>query len=66
LSEDGRDEGTIVVDDGGSSWGYAPFLSREGADEGDVLYVEFDLVSGRAKLRLEGDEFLEEAGEPSI
>lgn len=64
--EDGTQVGSIGVDDQGTSWGYAPFLSREGADEGDVLYIEFDLRDGCATLKLEGDEFLDEAAEPAM
>ncbi len=59
-SEDGSTEGIIVVDDRGMSWGYGPFLSRHGADENDILLVEFDLVHERVILKLETEEFLDE------
>lgn len=57
---DGSDVGEIAVDDSGASWGYGPFLSRMGADEGDVLRVEFDLVRETALLQLGGEELIEE------
>src|SRR5260370_41972161 len=59
-SEDGSAEGTVAVDDRGVSWGYGPFLSRHGADENDVLFVEFDLVHERVTLKLQTAEFLDE------
>ncbi len=59
-SEDGSVEGTVKVDDRGMSWGYSPFLSRHGADENDILLVEFDLVHERVTLKLETEEFLDE------
>lgn len=63
-SEDGSIEGTVGIDDRGMSWGYGPFLSRHGADENDILLVEFDLVHERVILKLETEEFLDE--EPLI
>lgn len=59
-SEDGSAEGTIVIDDRGMSWGYGPFLSRHGADENDILLIQFDLIHERAILKLENEEFLDE------
>jgi len=58
-AEDGSDAGLIVVSDSGSSWGYGPYLSRRGADEGDILRIEFDLAQESATLRLGGEELLE-------
>ena len=34
--------------------------SQRGADEGDVLLIEYDLISNRATLRLADDYVLEE------
>jgi hypothetical protein len=51
----------VVVAKDGASWGYGPFLSRRGADEDDVLVVEFDLVKQTASLRIAGAELLEAA-----
>jgi hypothetical protein len=61
LTESGSPVGTIVVANDGASWGYGPFLSRRGADEDDVLVVEFDLVNRTASLRVETAELLEAA-----
>lgn len=51
--------GTVVVDEDGMSWGYGPFLRRYGADEGDVLVIEFDVAAAEVTLRLEGFEHLD-------
>lgn len=56
---DGSDVGEVVIAENASSWGYTPFLGRMGADEGDVLRIEFDLVTETAVLQLGGDEILE-------
>ena len=61
LTELGTPAGTVVVAKDGASWGYGPFLSRRGADEDDVLVVEFDLVKHTASLRIAGAELLETA-----
>lgn len=45
--------GEIAVDEGGTSWGYGPFLSRVGADSDDHLIAQFDLVAGEVTLRIE-------------
>jgi hypothetical protein len=55
----GHPYGRVSVNDAGSSWGYNSFLRRRGADEGDVLIAEFDLVNGTATLRLGGYDLLE-------
>lgn len=61
LTEAGLPVGTVVVTNDGASWGYGPFLSRRGADQDDVLVVEFDLVNHNASLRVEAAELLEAA-----
>ncbi len=61
LTELGAPAGTVVVAKDGASWGYGPFLSRRGADEDDVLVVEFDLVKHTASLRIASAELLEAA-----
>lgn len=66
VGDDGSQVGIIAIDDHGTSWGYSPFLSRAGADEDDVLYVEFDLGDARATLRLEDAEFLEAAADQML
>ncbi len=58
--EKGTRYGSVRVWDDGTSHGYTPFLSRRGADEDDILIVEFDLVRSTAVLRLGDDEMLEE------
>lgn len=57
--ENGTGYGTIRVSDEGTSYGYGPFLSRRGADEDDILVVEFDLANQQAVLKLGDDEILE-------
>jgi hypothetical protein len=51
-AEDGTDAGRVSVNEGGSSWGYGPFLRRMGADSGDVLRVDFFLEGETAVLKL--------------
>jgi hypothetical protein len=58
-SESGIPAGRIRITEDGRSWGYGPFLSRSGADESDILIVEFDLADHTALLRLGDDEVLE-------
>lgn len=60
-AEDGSIVGAIAVDEKGTSWGYGPYLSRYGADEGDILRIEFDIVGEEVTLRLGGDELMDEA-----
>jgi hypothetical protein len=55
-TEGGVSLGAVTVSENGSSWGYGPFLSNRGADEGDVLVAEFDLGAGEVTLRLTDDE----------
>ena len=52
--------GAIRINDEGTSYGVDRFLRQRGADEGDILIVEFDLGSDVALLRLGNDELLEE------
>ena len=59
-SESGASCGIVKISDVGTSWGYTPFLSQHGADEGDILIVEFDLVDKKATFRLGDDELLRE------
>jgi len=59
-AEDGSPAGEIGVSDNGSSWGYSPFLGRRGADEGDVLVIEFHLAAGEVVLRLGDVELLDD------
>ncbi len=58
--EDNVAYGSIRINDEGSSWGFGKFLRQRGADEGDILIMEFDLTRNLAKLRLGDDELLEE------
>jgi hypothetical protein len=51
--------GTVRIDEDGTSWGYLPFLKRAGADDGDILLVDFDLTGGVATLSMSDDEELE-------
>ena len=48
----GQQVATVKVGADGASWGYGPFLSRSGAEVGDYLSVEFDLLSGSASLQV--------------
>ena len=59
-SEDGSLCGTIRVGEEGTSWGFGPFLSRNGADEDDILVADFDLANDAVTLRLGSDDLLEE------
>jgi hypothetical protein len=45
--------------------GIVPFLRQSGADEGDILIVEFDSACGAATLSLESEEEFE-TRDPSI
>jgi hypothetical protein len=58
--EDGIALGSIRVNEEGNSWGFSRFLRQRGADEGDILVVEFNLAENVAVLRLGDDELLEE------
>jgi hypothetical protein len=59
-AEDGSIVGELAVDEKRTSWGYGPYLSRYGADEGDILRIEFDIVVGKATLKLGGNELMDE------
>lgn len=54
----GTDCGRIRIYENGNSFGYAPFLRQAGADEGDILLAEFDLVLATAVLSLVDDDQL--------
>jgi hypothetical protein len=56
---DGASAGTIAIDPEGASWGYGPFLRRSGAQRGDILVCEFDVVARVVSLRLGDEEELE-------
>jgi hypothetical protein len=58
--EDSVSHGLLRVNDEGVSYGFTSFLRQRGADEGDILIVEFDLTKNTALLRLGDDELLEE------
>ncbi len=60
VTQDGSRVGTVVVDGGGTSWGYGPFLRRRGAESGDVLTIRFDLAAERVALVLADAIDLEE------
>ena len=60
-TEDGSQAGEVVVGENGTSWGYGPFLSRMGADEGDILRIEFDLVNEVAHLVVGGEDLIDGA-----
>jgi hypothetical protein len=51
-SEDGSPYGTLRVGNEGNCWGFSQFLSRNGADEDDILVADFDLVNDSVTLRL--------------
>lgn len=70
-SDDGSAVGTITVSESNNvgaynSWGYSPFLTRRGADDGDVLRVRFDIVTNQATLTLEDEESLSSDELPSL
>ena len=44
----------------GPRGGYGRFLAAAGAEEGDVLVVEFSIPENVAALRLESDEIFDE------
>ncbi len=63
MTEDGTPAGTIVVDDGTSSWGYGPFLRRRGAEVGDSLTMRFDLTTDQVSLTVGDEGVLEDVDE---
>lgn len=50
-----RPLGTINLNSDGNSWGYGPFLSRNGAEPGDILTVDFHLPDQRVDLSLSSE-----------
>lgn len=59
-TDDGLRAGIVVVTEEGASWGYAPFLNRAGADEGDILLATFDLTTNEVVLAIASNEAMEE------
>lgn len=57
---DGVECGVIRVYESLQAGGSARFLRRAGADEGDILFVSFDLTRGTSTLSLIDDDSLEE------
>lgn len=53
---DGIEVGTMVAK-GAAAWGFSGMFRRQGAEEGDLLRLEFDLASGVARAIL-GDDSL--------
>ena len=58
--ENGTPYGNVQVTEDGGSYGYESVLIGRGADEDDILIVEFDLPKGIATLRPGDDELLED------
>jgi hypothetical protein len=58
--EYGQTFGNVRVNEDGASYGFGPFLRQRGADQDDLLMIEFDLVNNDAILRLGDDELLDE------
>ena len=56
----GQSCGSISINAEGTSYGYAPFIRRSGADALDVLYSEFDLQRDTVQLSLADENVLEE------
>jgi hypothetical protein len=59
MDEFGSAVGTVRVNDEGTSYGYGPFLTRRGADAGDILLISFRISEGLSTLRLIDDEELD-------
>jgi hypothetical protein len=57
---EGTNYGNIKITNEGQSFGYGKYLSQKGADEGDVLIAEFNIIENIAILRLGDDEMIEE------
>ena len=49
----GKSIGQIRFNERGNSWGYSQYLQTEGAEEGDLLTVDFQLAERTARLSLE-------------
>jgi hypothetical protein len=58
--EDRVIHGSVRISEAGMMYGFGRFLRQRGADEGDILIVEFNLAGNEALLRLGDDELLEE------
>ena len=50
--DSGRTLGEISINEGGSSYGYGPFLRYAGADQSDTLLAEFDLAKSDVQLSI--------------
>ena len=61
----GTSFGVVKLREDGTAYGFGPFLTRRGADEDDIMILQFDLADGVAVLRLGDDELLEEMN-PSL
>lgn len=58
--ESSRTVGQVVINAGGSSYGYGPFLRYAGADESDTMLAEFNLVSSKVDLSISDSSALEQ------
>lgn len=52
--------GKIVVQEDGTSYGYGPFIMRNGIDEDDVLLAEFNIARRTVGLSIAMDEVLDD------
>lgn len=59
---DGLPCGNVMATDEGTVYGLGPFVDMSGADQGDILIIEFDLVEQAATLLLGDDELLDAYG----
>lgn len=57
--ENGQRFGNIRISHEGASYGFGSFLRQRGADQDDLLLIEFDLVNCDATLRLGDEEILD-------
>ncbi len=51
--------GEIRIDQNGTFYGFSRFMRLSGADENDVVLIEFDLVNQTAEISVGGDELLD-------
>ena len=58
--ESSRSIGQVVINEGGSSYGYGSFLRYAGADEGDTILAEFDLPNSKVNLSISDSNALEQ------
>jgi len=57
---EGVECGSLRIDEGGLATGLTPFLLKRGADEDDIVLIEFDLPGAKARVHLTDDDLLEE------